>query len=46
MAMEIKREHHINFWYVVMAFIAILFIQDLLVHRIAVLRKGYLLNPS
>jgi len=29
--MEIKREHHINFWYVILAFLAILFIQDLLV---------------
>src|SRR4030088_2314070 len=28
--MDIKREHHINFWYVILAFIAILFIQDLL----------------
>jgi len=29
--MEIKREHHINFWYIVVAFLAILFIQDLLI---------------
>jgi hypothetical protein len=29
--MEIKREHHINFWYVIAAFFAILFIQDLLI---------------
>ena len=29
--MEIKREHHINFWYIILAFMAILFIQDLLV---------------
>ena len=29
--MEIKREHHINFWYVVGAFLAVLFIQDLLI---------------
>ena len=29
--MEIKREHHINFWYVVVAFLGVLFIQDLLV---------------
>ncbi len=26
--MEIKREHHINFWYIILAFIAILFIQE------------------
>src|ERR1700689_2683527 len=36
MAMEIKREHHINFWYVILAFIAILFIQDLLVQSAGV----------
>jgi cell division protease FtsH len=29
--MEIKREHHINFWYVIVAFLAVLLIQDLLV---------------
>jgi cell division protease FtsH len=29
--MEVKREHHINFWYMVLAFIAILFIQELLI---------------
>jgi cell division protease FtsH len=34
--MEIKREHHINFWYVILAFIAILFIQDLLVQSAGV----------
>ncbi len=34
--MEIKREHHVNFWYVILAFIAILFIQDLLVQSAGV----------
>jgi cell division protease FtsH len=34
--MEIKREHHVNFWYVILAFIAILFIQDLLVRSASV----------
>jgi cell division protease FtsH len=34
--MEIKREHHINFWYVIIAFMAILFIQDLLVRSSSV----------
>src|SRR4051812_15670743 len=34
--MEIKREHHINFWYVILAFLAILFIQDLLVRSATV----------
>jgi len=34
--MDIKREHHINFWYVILAFIAILFIQDLLVQSAGV----------
>jgi cell division protease FtsH len=29
--MDIKREHHINFWYVIVAFLAVLLIQDLLV---------------
>ncbi|MBS2132172.1 ATP-dependent zinc metalloprotease FtsH (plasmid) [Burkholderia thailandensis] len=28
--MEIKREHQINFWYIVMAFLAVVLIQDLL----------------
>src|SRR5581483_9470334 len=31
--MEIKREHHFNFWYLILAFMAILFIQDLLVEH-------------
>ena len=34
--MEIKREHHINFWYVIVAFFAILFIQDFLVRSASV----------
>lgn len=34
--MDIKREHHINFWYVILAFLAILFIQDLLVRSTSV----------
>jgi cell division protease FtsH len=34
--MEIRREHHINFWYVVLAFVAILFIQELLVRSASV----------
>jgi cell division protease FtsH len=34
--MEIKREHHVNFWYIIVAFIAILFIQDFLVQRSSV----------
>ena len=34
--MEIKREHHVNFWYIIVAFIAILFIQDYLVQRSSV----------
>ena len=34
--MEIKREHHINFWYIILAFMAILFIQDLLVRSSSV----------
>ncbi len=34
--MEIKREHHINFWYVIVAFLAILFIQDQLVRSTSV----------
>jgi cell division protease FtsH len=34
--MEIKREHHINFWYVIAAFFAILFIQDFLVRSASV----------
>ena len=25
--MEIKREHHLNFWYVVIAFLLLVFIQ-------------------
>src|SRR6201995_2143880 len=29
--MEIKREHHINFWYVIAALIAIMLIQDFLI---------------
>ena len=28
--MEIKREHQINFWYVIIAFVAVLLIQDFL----------------
>jgi len=28
--MEIKREHQINFWYIIMAFVAVVLIQDLL----------------
>jgi cell division protease FtsH len=31
--MEIKREHHINFWYVIIAFLGILFVQDLLIRQ-------------
>src|ERR1700722_12042323 len=34
--MEIKREHHINFWYIVAAFLAILFIQDWLIESATV----------
>jgi len=34
--MDIKREHHINFWYVIAAFIAILAIQDLLLRAASV----------
>jgi cell division protease FtsH len=34
--MDIKREHHINFWYIILAFIAIVFIQDLLVQSAGV----------
>jgi cell division protease FtsH len=33
---EIKREHHINFWYVILALIAILWIQDWLVRSSAI----------
>jgi cell division protease FtsH len=29
--MEIKREHHINFWYFIIAFLVVMLIQDLLV---------------
>jgi hypothetical protein len=29
--MEIKREHHINFWYIVIAMLAVMLIQDFLV---------------
>ena len=31
--MEIKREHHINFWYILGAMIAVMLIQDFLVQR-------------
>ena len=31
MAVELKREHHINFWYLIVAFFGIMFIQDLIV---------------
>src|SRR5262245_54702341 len=34
--MEFKREHHINFWYVIVAFFAILLIQDFLIHATSV----------
>jgi cell division protease FtsH len=34
--MEIKREHHVNFWYVIVAFFAILFIQDFLIRAASV----------
>ena len=34
--MEIKREHHINFWYVILAFLGIMFIQDLLIRTTSV----------
>jgi cell division protease FtsH len=34
--MEIKREHHINFWYIIVAFFAILFIQDFLIRAATV----------
>ena len=39
--MEIKREHHINFWYVVVAFIGILFIQELLIRHTTVKTISY-----
>ena len=29
--MEIKREHHINFWYIILALMALLLIQDFIV---------------
>ena len=29
--MEIKREHHINFWYIILAFLAVMLIQDFMV---------------
>ncbi len=31
--MEIKREHHINFWYIIAAFLAVILIQDFIVER-------------
>jgi cell division protease FtsH len=31
--MEIKREHHVNFWYVIAAIFAVMLIQDFLVQR-------------
>jgi cell division protease FtsH len=34
--MEIKREHHINFWYVILAFLGILLIQNFLVRSAGV----------
>ena len=34
--MDIKREHHINFWYVIGAFVAIVFLQDMFVRSVAV----------
>ncbi len=34
--MDIKREHHVNFWYVILAVLVILFIQDYLVRSASV----------
>ena len=34
--MDIKREHHINFWYVIGAFVAIVFLQDMFIRSVAV----------
>ena len=33
--MEIKREHHINFWYIIAAALAVMLIQDFFVEATA-----------
>ncbi len=39
--MDIKREHHINFWYVIAAFMVIVFLQDMFVRSVSVKEIPY-----